>query len=415
MTTTAGTTSRGYRYPGDASATDVPGDLKKLADDVNTDVAAVAADGAVTTAKIADSAVTSAKIADATIVAGDLADGAVTSAKILDGTIATADLADGAVTSAKIADGTIATGDLADLAVTTAKIADGTIVDSDINAAAAIAATKINGTAVVQARQVATSGPLSGGGDLSDDRTLTIVGGAITPIYLGGGYVAKSANYTLTDDDHEVDYTAAPYTATLPSAVGRAGRVFIIRNSASSGTVTVSGASTTIPGPGYVVVRSNGTTWAVIEGAYAASSAGLASYRWNAANADWRLIAYDSGIRDLSAEAMSNGWAITASSFKLSRDGRTVKLDMLLNAATASADAVYTLPAGFRPDQVAHRIVIPQGIGSPTPTMVEINTNGIISDFGRITGVSHYISTSWRTSNSTLPASLPGTQITAPV
>ncbi|HMU81185.1 MAG TPA: hypothetical protein PKC57_13080, partial [Microthrixaceae bacterium] len=74
MTTTAGTTSRGYRYPGDASATDVPGDLKKLADDVNADVTAVAANGAVTTAKIADSAVTSAKIADGTIVAGDLAD-----------------------------------------------------------------------------------------------------------------------------------------------------------------------------------------------------------------------------------------------------------------------------------------------------------------------------------------------------
>ena len=72
MTTTAGTTSRGYRYPGDASATDVPGDLKKLADDVNTDVAAVTADGAVTTAKIADSAVTSAKIADGTIVNADV-------------------------------------------------------------------------------------------------------------------------------------------------------------------------------------------------------------------------------------------------------------------------------------------------------------------------------------------------------
>jgi len=165
LTTTAGTTSRGYRYPGDASATDVPGDLKKLADDVNTDVAAVAADGAVTTAKIAASAVTSAKIADATIVtgdladgavtsakildgtivAGDLADGAVTSAKILDGTIATADLADGAVTSAKIADGTIATGDLADSAVTSAKIADGTIVNADVNASAAIDVAKLSG------------------------------------------------------------------------------------------------------------------------------------------------------------------------------------------------------------------------------------------------------------------------------
>ena len=155
MTTTAGTTSRGYRYPGDGDAVDVPGDLKKLADDVNADVAAVAADGAVTTAKIAASAVTSAKIADATIVTGDLADSAVTSAKIADGTIATGDLADSAVTSAKIAAGTIvssdlatsavATSNIADSAVTSAKIADDTIVNADINSAAAIDVSKLSG------------------------------------------------------------------------------------------------------------------------------------------------------------------------------------------------------------------------------------------------------------------------------
>lgn len=178
MTTTAGTTSRGYRYPGDASATDVPGDLKKLADDVNTDVAAVAADGAVTTAKIAASAVTSAKIADATIVAGDLADGAVTSAKILDGTIATADLADGAVTSAKIADGTIATGDLADSAVTSAKIADGTIVDADVSASAAISPTKIAENRITFSNEdavvAASTAHLSQIGTMSAARTVTL-------------------------------------------------------------------------------------------------------------------------------------------------------------------------------------------------------------------------------------------------
>ena len=178
MTTTAGTTSRGYRYPGDASATDVPGDLKKLADDVNADVTAVAANGAVTTAKIADSAVTSAKIADGTIVAGDLADGAVTSAKILDGTIATADLADGAVTSAKIADGTIATGDLADSAVTSAKIADGTIVDADVSASAAISPTKIAENRITFSNEdavvAASTAHLSQIGTMSAARTVTL-------------------------------------------------------------------------------------------------------------------------------------------------------------------------------------------------------------------------------------------------
>jgi len=39
-----------------------------------------------------------------------------------------------------------------------------------------------------------------------------------------------SANYTVTDDDHVilVDATAASRTITLPTAVGRAGRAFLI-------------------------------------------------------------------------------------------------------------------------------------------------------------------------------------------
>ena len=172
MTTTAGTTSRGYRYPGDASATDVPGDLKKLADDVNADVTAVAANGAVTTAKIADSAVTSAKIADGTIVAGDLADGAVTSAKIAAGTIVSSDLATSAV----------ATSNIADSAVTSAKIADGTIVDADINAAAGIAKTKITGTALVESTAT-TKGDLLARGT-SDVERLAVGAVGTNPILI---------------------------------------------------------------------------------------------------------------------------------------------------------------------------------------------------------------------------------------
>ena len=69
--------------------------------------------------------------------------------------------------------------------------------------------------------------------------------------------------------------------------------MFIVRNSASSGTITVSGAST-IPGPGYVVVRSNGTTWDVIEGAYRPPSrARLLPVECGIGA--WRLIAYDTG------------------------------------------------------------------------------------------------------------------------
>lgn len=158
--------------------------------------AAKLAPNSVTTAKIVDANVTTAKIADLNVTTGKIADSAITSAKIADGTIATGDIADGAVTSAKIADLTIATGDIADGAVTSAKIADGTIVNADvntsaqiaygklnltnsivnddINASAAIDPTKISGTAVVAARTISTTAPLSGGGDLTANRTLSI-------------------------------------------------------------------------------------------------------------------------------------------------------------------------------------------------------------------------------------------------
>lgn len=172
MTTTAGTTSRGYRYPGDASATDVPGDLKKLADDVNTDVAAVAADGAVTTAKIAASAVTSAKIADATIVAGDLADGAVTTAKI------------------------------ADSAVTSVKIADDTIVNADINSAAAIDVSKLSGV-------VATATV----GNLLSSAAAACTGGLSLYKYTAA-YGSESVTVTATDTVAGWVYNTATVSVT---------------------------------------------------------------------------------------------------------------------------------------------------------------------------------------------------------
>jgi len=52
------------------------------------------------------------------------------------------------------------------------------------------------------------------------------------------GYVAKTANYTLTSKDYTVDATANSFTFTLPTAVGIAGKVFRIKNS-GSGTISV--------------------------------------------------------------------------------------------------------------------------------------------------------------------------------
>ncbi|MBY0315479.1 MAG: hypothetical protein K2Q26_08165 [Bdellovibrionales bacterium] len=96
----------------------------------------------------------------------------------------TVSVATGGITSTHINDGTVATADLADSSVTSAKIQDGAITNSDINASAAIAWSKIDKTGatagdiggVPATRNIATNSGsgLTGGGDLSADRSLAI-------------------------------------------------------------------------------------------------------------------------------------------------------------------------------------------------------------------------------------------------
>ena len=580
MTTTAGTTSRGYRYPGDASATDVPGDLKKLADDVNADVTAVAANGAVTTAKIADSAVTSAKIADGTIVAGDLADSAVTSAKIADGTIATGDLADSAVTSAKIADGTIvssdlatsavATSNIADSAVTSAKIADGTIVNADINAAAAIDVSKLTGVvasatvgnlltsneanAVAANWQGATAdctvsdgtgtvAPLVG----SATTTITRVGSPVytfmytaigvapsttygAPVVPGRRYTASfyvrgdaanasqgyaqvdlvqrtaagavaAENYSSAVAVQEGSWTrvsitvvaastAATFqlqtylsslvaghvihicgasvnegvggawcepgrvvtglqpqlsvssvssavtasaaqpvlsvsgttTVTIPLAANNSGVKFTVINS-GTGTVTVSrsGSDTisgltsfTIPGKGQVEIISDGSAWLVLGGSYTTDAAGLATYAWDAVSTGWRLVAYDSGWRDVSS-LLVNSWAASGTDGRVEarRTRDTIQAVLNLSAAAKTANTVLTLPAGFRPPRNLYAIGGQEGL-SGTHLGASLSTAGVFVVGTATTSTQTYFTLNVPASSSLLPSSLPGTTVTSP-
>ena len=85
-------------------------------------------------------------------------------------------------------------------------------------------------------------------------------------------YVAKTANYTLTDDDYQIDCTANTFTLTLPTAVGITGREYSIKNS-GTGVITVDGATNeTIDGDlttevnqyENLKIMSNGTNWIVI-------------------------------------------------------------------------------------------------------------------------------------------------------
>ena len=85
-------------------------------------------------------------------------------------------------------------------------------------------------------------------------------------------YVAKTANYTITTSDYQIECTANTFTLTLPTAVSIAGRVYSIKNT-GSGAITLEGDGTeTIDGElnqtvnqwDNISVMSNGTNWIII-------------------------------------------------------------------------------------------------------------------------------------------------------
>jgi len=93
-------------------------------------------------------------------------------------------------------------------------------------------------------------------------------------ISLGGltfPYTAKTSSYTIGDNDYFIDCTSNSFTVTLPTAVGNAGQIYIIKNS-GSGTITVNTTSSqTIDGQltitlsqyNSITVESNNSNWSI--------------------------------------------------------------------------------------------------------------------------------------------------------
>lgn len=87
---------------------------------------------------------------------------------------------------------------------------------------------------------------------------------------------AAAATYAILDTDDTIlaDATGGAFTATLPTAVGRAGRRFTVKRvNAGGNAVTIGSAGGTIDGAGTVAlgaqwasrtVESNGTSWFVV-------------------------------------------------------------------------------------------------------------------------------------------------------
>lgn len=85
-------------------------------------------------------------------------------------------------------------------------------------------------------------------------------------------YVAKTGTYTITDIDYTVDCTSGTFTVTLPSAVGRQGKIFVIKNS-GNGIITLNTTSSqtidaaltqTLTIMVSYTVQSNGANWIII-------------------------------------------------------------------------------------------------------------------------------------------------------
>ena len=85
-------------------------------------------------------------------------------------------------------------------------------------------------------------------------------------------YVSKTANYTFTDFDYLVDCTANSFNVVLPTAVGKEGRVYVIKNSGvgivtldAAGTETIDGALTlTLATKVCYTVASDGSNWIIL-------------------------------------------------------------------------------------------------------------------------------------------------------
>jgi len=363
-------TPRGYPVPAPTDVVSLDA-VQDLADAIDTDVTAVAA--------AAGSALASHE-ADTTSVHG-IADTALL--------VRTSDT--GTVTSTMLA------GSIAPSKVTGTAVVN-TIVDAKGDLFAATAADTPARLAVANAGDILTPTPAAATG---------LAWRAPSPI------TASATGVTLDRANPVYNFTGGSVTATLPTASTHTGVRFLIRN-AGTGTVTVSGISgLTIPGTGYVDVVSDGTNWLVLDGAYSTNSVGLASYRWNHVTSAWRLIAYDSGFRNVIAD-LANGWAgADGTSHLLVR--RTLShvtfIGYYLTAAAATSSTLYSLPLGFAVTVAHYRQPVSISGGAPTGLLTVASTL-VVAPYAGATDLEFFATYSAEVA---LPTSLPGTQVTTPV
>jgi hypothetical protein len=409
---------------------------------------------AVTADKIAANAVGASELADNAVDTAAIADSAVTSAKIADGTIATADIADGAVTAAKLG---------SDVRIGNLLTANQASVETDTTGLSAVGMTAtratdyaLHGSASLRCEATGT-GAINAGIPAGTSSAVPVTAGqtytytlSLRPIntqyfrlYVvyrgadGSTYVSESMGPTTVCADstwttltytHEAPagaYYAHFWAYTDTSTVGQRfnldclgvwrgasgqwampgtvipGTSHIADNGAfqTSGTAAPEGVITAPPLSRYLQTSGAATATGAMEWVKATGTG----------NTGWVAGAEaDTGNRNLNAESWSNSWASYGSTGqRLRRVGGTVQLQLDVSKASASADAIYTLPSGFRP--VSPVYVQCQTGTADDVAAVNIATNGAVTivrstaNSNVIYGQAVFITAdSW-------PASLPGT------
>lgn len=107
---------------------------------------------------------------------------------------------------------------------------------------------------------------------------ITLTLGAITPtsVTTGSfltGYTAQTSTYAILASDYTINCTSGTFTVTLPTAVGRTGQIYVIKNSgagvitiATTSAQTIDGSATQTISVQYnsYTVQSNGANWITI-------------------------------------------------------------------------------------------------------------------------------------------------------
>ena len=169
---------------------------------------------------------------------------------------------------------------------------------------------------------------------------------------------------------------------------------------AVNGAVHLSGTGT----PEGVVTAAPGSTWLQTD----ATTDTKGWIRWIKAtgtgNTGWVVGAEaDTGWRDVSAVALSNGWAVGSGQFFLRRVGRIVSLSLWADGTSASDTPIYTLPSGFTPTERSHAAA-----ASSTTAVGNVIAvpNAAVNLYG-YTAATYYITLTWPT-DAAWPSSLPG-------